>query len=175
MKQAIISLCLFFSTISVFAQYKTIGQEAKPDFSGTWVLDMDKSVLGRSSPPYDGVKLMINQSTETLEVTRIVSRKKKEFSQKLVYYFDGRGESNPEMIDQGFVRSKTGWNLNEILSQCFHSIGVVTIQSRDEWAVSKDGKSMTWITAFAPTNFDIGSRAIFDPGSSIRRVFIKTN
>ena len=80
--------------------------QTKPDFSGTWKLDMSASNFGgpKSDLVYDALTLIIAHHDPELKITRKIFKKKREHSQELVYFTDSRGESNPTLDGKTTVK-----------------------------------------------------------------------
>src|SRR4029453_7629705 len=99
MKRMLIWFWIFSSTMLCLGQITRNGAfpAKSPDLSGTWTLDIANSDLGqpRRDLLYDEMTLIILQNDPEVKITCKVVKNKKERSKELVYYSDGRGESNP--------------------------------------------------------------------------------
>jgi hypothetical protein len=62
------SVCALFLMSAAFAADK------KPDFSGTWLLNNDKSVLGDGGRRWNAGKLIVAQAPNKLSIKRVVTR-----------------------------------------------------------------------------------------------------
>ncbi len=157
MKQAIAFLLFLFCAASVSAQTDKQNQAAekpRPDFSGTWVRDNSKSNLG----PFNGspmaraeLTLVIVQRDPELKVSRKLKLSDRELRRELVYYTDGRGETNPSSFSRAEIKSKTRWDDDRIVAQSPHSRttpagGTINIDTTDRWELSSDGKTLTQTT-----------------------------
>ena len=79
---------LVFSLVMAVAITTLVFAQGKSDFSGTWVFDASKSDMGRGSPagkqmPMRTITLVINQTSDTLNIQRIVGEQKETASYKL--------------------------------------------------------------------------------------------
>ncbi len=96
MNHPLIAFCVYFClTISVAQDPKQTAVTTRPDLSGTWVFNLSKSDIGsrKGSPLYDELTLTILHHEPELQIIRWLRKKKKETTQRLVYYTDKRGES----------------------------------------------------------------------------------
>src|SRR5438067_4312394 len=86
-------------------------QAVVPDFSGTWKIDRTLSTA-KALNYFDDLTFVISQNIPQLKVLRIVKKGRKEKSDELTYYTDGRGEKI-SFLAGGFggqkFDSKTNW------------------------------------------------------------------
>ena len=147
MKTILLALCLLACAAA--------GDEGKkqgkhPDLSGTWTLDRGKSDFGvfwdRPLAKTDVTLVVVHDEPE-LKVTRTLRLDGREETKELVYYTDGRGESNPAAIGGGTAHSKTGWERDSIVARAKLSRpgaqGRVEVELTETWRKSGDGKSLT--------------------------------
>src|SRR5512141_326440 len=72
------------------------GSGKKPDLSGTWEFDRDRSNVGRSSKsPNPPEKITITYHDPELKMHRTVFTNGQSEESDSSYYTDGRGETNP--------------------------------------------------------------------------------
>jgi hypothetical protein len=134
---------------------------AKPDFTGTWLLDTRKSNTGGLTTRPD---LPVTISHKDPEFKMVISSElsgqitKHEF----VYFTDGRGEMNeatsvitsdpsgfkPEDLRNKKTESKTKWSGNKVVTRSRYKLNVpggafVEFEQVDEWKLSEDGKVLT--------------------------------
>jgi len=166
---AIIVTLLLFATTAAQNTKST----AKPDFSGTWLLDTKKSNTGGLTTRPD---LPIAISHQEPEFKMVISSeangqiKKHEF----VYFTDGRGEMNeatsvittdpsgfkPEDLRNKKTESKTNWSGNKIVTRTRYKLNVsggsfVDFEQVDEWKLSDDGKVLTQTSRVNLQNSDM--------------------
>ncbi len=169
----LILICGFGTTPAAAQGKKTT--KAKPDLSGTWLLDPRKSNVGPSAKPDQPLK--IAQHDPELRITHMVaSNGQKDF----VYYTDGRGETNtttmflstdtdmnPRGHDKDVTKSKTKWSGDKLVTRFTLSSVIgghpLEFEIIDEWKLSKDGQTLTQT-----------SRTVFRQDMS-RDVFIPAN
>lgn len=131
---------------------KIIPVTSKPDLSGTWV-DVTQTIAGspKTDSFYKDLTLTVLQRGPELRITRKFTSNKKERSQELVYYTDGRGESNPEIQGKQVVKSITKWDGDVLISKGVHRIvlagDILTFQTTDMWQISRDGTKLVKVTS----------------------------
>jgi len=174
-----ISVILVTLILCATAAAQSAKSTAKPDFSGTWLLDTKKSnTVGLTTRP----DLPMTISHQEPEFKMVISSeangqiKKHEF----IYFTDGRGEMNeatsvitsdpsgfkPEDLRNRKTESKTKWSGNKVVTRSRYKLNVpggsfVEFEQVDEWKLSDDGKVLTQTsrvnlqnsnTAFIPSN-----------------------
>lgn len=134
---------------------------ARPDFSGTWVLDLSKSqyygARGGFKPTAQDT-LVISHGEPELRVKQTFgSLRGGERTLDLVYYTDGRGEKNTfvgrdEVSLSGTVASETKWKGARLVirgSQRARSFGDVSdFKFTEKWELSADGQTLTQTTEY---------------------------
>ena len=188
MRKSILAAAFIFATIlfsCAAAAAQNAKSAAKPDFSGTWLLDTKKSnTIGLTTRP----DLPITISHQDPEFKMVISSesngqiKKHEF----IYFTDERGETNeatsvitttpravkPEELKNQVTKSKTKWSGDKIVTRSRYDLNVpgghfVQFEQVDEWKLSKEGKVLTQTsrvdlqhsdTAFIPSNAPVRKR-----------------
>jgi hypothetical protein len=134
----------------------------KPDLSGTWGFDRKRSNAGKSkdaSKPPEQIK--ITHVDPELRIRRKVSVNDQIEERELVYYTDGRGETNPTTAyittNPGSrsgrppeTNSQTSWRGDKIISKSIFGspVGRAALEFEIivEWRLSTDGKTLTQTT-----------------------------
>lgn len=175
MKRILICLCLFlFGFTGLAFQGQKPNDKAKPDLSGTWVLDRAKS-----SPEIDSdVTLVISHHDPEIRMTRKLAKGSVERDFDLVYYSDGRGETNPYLApgSNETVKSKTKWDGRKLttratIRQLVRGIGVY-IETTEKWQLSDDGQWLTEISSVSVPRADSPRVMMDNRGvSDLKRVF----
>ncbi len=158
MKCALIAFCAGWClTVSVAQTANRAIVSAKPDLSGTWAFDLSKSDIGsrKGSPLYDELTLTILHREPELQVVRLLKRKEHETTQRLVYYTDKRGESNPTIDGGNKVKSKTHWEGNVLVSigTVYQDIpfGYAARETTETWELAPDGNTLKQISSVKVT------------------------
>jgi len=140
------------------AQQKQKTAKTKPDFTGTWLLAPSRSNVQPSRTPDRPLK--ITHRDPELKITRMIEHNGQVTGQDLVYYTDGRCETNPTTMflstgtdinrqrpDKDVTRSKTNWSGNKLVTRSsLRSMiagHVLEFTIIDEWKLSQDGKILT--------------------------------
>ena len=122
--------------------------KSHPDLSGTWELDRGKSDFGvfwdRPVAKTDAT-LVVSHRDPELKFTRTLRLGGREETKELVYYTDGRGETNPMTMGGSLVNSKTGWERDRVVARAKLSRpgadGRVEVEVTETWQVA--GKTLT--------------------------------
>lgn len=129
---------------------------ARPDFSGTWVLDLKKSNYDNqyvSGSPTRSVTLVISHGEPEIKVTRTFALLDgEERTAEFVYYTDGRGEKN-EIVGRdrvslgGTAASESKWKGARLVirgTEHVKAFGDVTrVDFTEKWELSADGNTLT--------------------------------
>ncbi len=153
---------------------------SKPDLSGTWTLDMINSDFDgpKSDLVYDSLTLIISHHDPELRIIRKIAKKKKQWSQEVIYYTDGRGEKNSSFNKNETVQSKTYWEGNILVTKGTASMpiagDVIISDTSDKWELSADGRALIQISSFTFLRSKFGQTKFAFKGRNMRRVFMKT-
>jgi hypothetical protein len=131
--------------------------EGRFDLSGTWALDRAKSDFGplADSPVVRAeVTLTVAHAGPELRVSRRETRDGRERTTELVYYTDGRGETNPSTLGRVGVGSKTRWDGDRIVSTSELTRRGAdgkpsTLETVERWQLSADGRVLTQTTSIS--------------------------
>jgi len=156
-----ISATVVILFLCAIASAQNTKSTAKPDFSGTWLLDTKKSNTGGLTTRPDLPMTISHQDPEFKMVIASESRgqiTKHEFT----YFTDERGETNaatsvittnpsavkPEDLKNKVTASKTKWSGDKIVTRSRFRMNVpgasvLEFEQVDEWRLSSDGKVLT--------------------------------
>ncbi len=153
--------------------------QGKPDFSGTWVLDLTNSRFDapKSGLVYDSLTLIISQHEPQLQIIRKLAKKKKQWEQNSIYYTDRRGEVNPSFNQSETVQSNTFWESNVLITKGTASLplagDVILSDISDRWELSADGKTLTEISSNRHFRSKFGNSGFAFKEHNITKVFTK--
>ena len=127
---------------------KSKEEGAKPDFSGAWIRDNNKSSGLQGPLATAELAVSITHKDPEFRIARSIKLNEQQMTQELVYYTDHRGETNPATIGSGEVKSKTKWTKNKIettasWSRTSRTGDVSNFDSTEKWELSADGKVLT--------------------------------
>jgi hypothetical protein len=140
-----------FLTPTALSQKQTV---SKPSLAGQWVIEKSKK---SSKGVVDDLTVLIQQDEPEIRITRRASLGNQERVDNLVYYADGRGETNtisPTTTsgDTSEIKSVTKWEGNKLMirSRAKESSKgrQTTIEAGriEKWQISKDGL-LYWTTS----------------------------
>jgi hypothetical protein len=153
-------------------------EESRPDLTGTWVLDRQKTDLARFDRDLrrGGITLIVRHLEPEIRITNKFRSEGKDRAQELVYYTDGRGEENPLLVTKGVVKSRTLWDGRKLVSKSFSQMrtsrGILQLEALQKWELSADGRTLTQTITYGDASFNPGGRAplLFAPPPE-KRVF----
>ena len=104
----------FFLTPTALGQKRTV---TKPNLTGQWVLDKSKK---NTKGVVEDLTMLIQQDESEIRITRRAASDREERIDKLIYYTDGRGETNSILAttpsDGKFeIRSVTKWERDKLV------------------------------------------------------------
>jgi hypothetical protein len=170
--------------LSLFLTPTALGQKrtvTKPNLAGQWVLDKSKK---SSKGVVENLTVLIQQDEPEIRITRRAATGGEERVDKLVYYSDGRGETNTisdttPSDGKLELKSVTKWEGNKLMIRSPAKESSKGRQTTieygriEKWQLSKDGL-LYWTTS---STFDgagpLGTLManILPPSDDIRRVF----
>ncbi len=135
--------------------------QTKANMSGTWVLDKSRSNFGRLSKEAANAKITMKilHKEPTLKMTRSGSLNGTARSQSLTFYTDGRGETNPGLLDNSQAKSKTTWESGKLVTHSWSTLSIngetVQLETLERRELSSDGKTLTVsVSATSPRGID---------------------
>lgn len=172
-----VTILMTLSVASGISQTTSDASAPSPDFSGTWELDRKLSTNHRNLSGFEEMIYIISQKESTLRVARTMKTKKKERTQELIYYTDGRGEKNPIMYGGEKRKSKTSLSNGKLISKYTLSLWISSTNdyynqdARDSWELSRDGNALIITTESSEIrNLPDFLRDVFKP-ETYRKVF----
>jgi hypothetical protein len=118
----------------------------KPNFSGEWSLNLDKSNLGPMPPPTSMTR-KVDHADPTMSMTQAtVGSPQGDQTFTLKITTDGK-ESTNEMMGQQ-AKTKASWEGNALVINVAFEIGGTEIKLTEKWSLSDDGKTLTDNTHF---------------------------
>ncbi|HEY0544245.1 MAG TPA: hypothetical protein VGC91_02525 [Pyrinomonadaceae bacterium] len=167
MIKKLLTVCCLLSLMTLCAaqEGKTKSEgKAKPDFNGTWLIDKSKSDYGRAegTPIANAdITMTVALSEPEFHVTRKMTLNGNEHVGELVFYTDGRGETNHALLGGGDLKTKTKWSGSKLVSKASISRRVreenFNIDIEEKWELSSDGKTLTDSFSMSGPN---GTRAV---------------
>lgn len=173
-------------TLAVLALLALVASPAvaqKPDFSGTWKINTEKSDpmgppggmggqppadgAGGNRPPGGGMggmrvtEMFITQ----FESKIVIEQKMGDQTRMLTYYLDGRESKNPGMRGNEMT-TKSTWVDNTIVTEGENTfkgpMGEMTIKSKETRVLSEDGKTMTITSVINTPRGEMTRKMVYD-------------
>lgn len=119
----------------------SLSVQAAPDFSGTWVLDLDKSDLGVKNMSAD-------KQAQMKKVTIVIKQTASQLTIQLstgdtaAYNLDGSPSSNA-LPDGTKATTVTKWDGDTLVSTTTYDIGGQSVETHDVRSLDASGKIMT--------------------------------
>ena len=133
-------LSLFLMVLAVLFAATSATAFAKPNFTGEWKLDADKSNFGPMPPP-DKFNLSVKHTDPELEITTDQAGAQGEDKSTAKYKTDG-SESVNQMRGMD-VKSKASWDGDKLKIAAKLDVGGTEITLDQTWILSEDGKTLT--------------------------------
>lgn len=130
---------LFCITLAA-AALSLVQAQAKPNFSGSWKLNVSKSDFGPLPAP-DSRTDQIKQNDPDIADNTTQSGQMGEMSAEIKYSTDGK-ETTYQIRGVDF-KSTAKWDGDELLINTKGSFGGNDITTTDRWSLSADGKTIT--------------------------------
>ena len=149
----IIFIILAFSG-SAFAQ-------AKPDFSGTWTLDMAKSDLGQGKPSTQAATRTVTVVIKQTPAVLAIERKAGEQVETATLKLDGSESVNKSPSGQD-IKSTSRWVGSTLVTKSMMSTGEGTAEMSDVRSLSADGKVMMLDVTRKTPRGDVKQKLIYN-------------
>jgi hypothetical protein len=135
------------STLFVIAAAANMAMAAdKPDFSGNWKMDVDKSAFGPMPAPTSMTR-QIDHKDPVLSVVTSSTGPQGDQNVTFKYSTDGKETTNSMMGND--VKSKAAWEGKTLVISSLLSVGGADVKLTQKWALSDDGKTLTDVTSIS--------------------------
>jgi hypothetical protein len=127
------------STLFVIAAAANMAFAAdKPDFSGNWKLDLEKSLFGAMPPPA-AMSRTVERKDSDIIVKQVITGP--DMNVTFTYSTDGKETANSFMGTD--FKSKAHWDGNALMIVNDVDAGGAQVKSTNRWTLSEDGKIFT--------------------------------
>jgi hypothetical protein len=163
------------------------GAGKKPDPSGTWEFDRNRSNVGKSSKSADPPEqLTITYRDPELKIHRTIFVNGQRTERDSTYYTDGQGEANPTTTwvttNPGAdsdrppeTESRTSWSGAKIVTRSkarpHAGTAVLEFEIIVEWKVSGDGKTLTQTTHTVAQRDPMSNSVFVGGGRDLKAVY----
>jgi hypothetical protein len=130
------------STLFVIAAATGMAMAAdKPDFSGDWKIDLDKSVFPMPNMAPTAMTRKIDHKDPDLAVNEARSGAQGDMNTTMKYSTDGKETTNSLMGND--VKSKAAWEGKTLVITSAANFGGADVKLTDKWTLAEDGKTLT--------------------------------
>ena len=112
----------------------------KPDFSGAWKLDPDKSNFGPMPAP-DKMERKVSHKDPSLSVDESRSGAQGDMAMSFKYTTDGKESTNSFMGQD--MKSTAAWDGSALVINSKADFGGAEVKITSKWSLSADGKVLT--------------------------------
>jgi hypothetical protein len=123
----------------------------KPDFSGDWKMDADKSVFGPMPPPTSMTRKIDHKDPE-ISVTEARSGPQGDMNTTMKYSSDGKETTNSLMGND--VKSTAAWEGKVLVIKSAANFGGADMKLTDKWTLADDGKTLTDVMSISAPQGD---------------------
>lgn len=112
----------------------------KPNFSGNWTMNADKSDFGQTPKPEKFTRRIDHHGVD-IRMTTVQSLMGNQRSTEFALKTDGTETANK--MGNAEAKSKARWDGNSLLVSTKVDYNGMAIESKDRWTLSDDGKTFT--------------------------------
>ena len=128
------------SVLSLLFAVSPLQAQSKPDFSGTWRVNLEKSDFGSLSRPTGLINKIVHREPN-IELTMTEISASGETVTKAHFTTDGKENSNSSRGNT--VRSRQWWDGNVLVAEAQGTFAGAQFTGKSRWTLSSDGKVLT--------------------------------
>jgi hypothetical protein len=154
---------LFAAALILLFTASGMAQDAKPDFSGKWSLDLSKSDFGMAPAP-ESIVIVIEHKEPNVKVSVTQTGQQGVVSNVRNLTTDGKENRNlmRTMGGEQDVLSTTKWDGKKLATALKVEVQGMTADINDSWELSDDGKVLTISRDFKTTQGDFKQKTVFN-------------
>ncbi len=140
-----------------------VSADAKPDFSGEWKLNLDKSNFGPMPPPESETRT-IEHADPSLAVKSVRTGGTGDMTTEMKFSTDGKETVNNIKTPNGDIEIKTtmNWEGKALVAKSKLDIQGMGVTSEDHWELSEDGKTLTVNQKVSTPQGDFEASQVFE-------------
>ncbi|MEO7274012.1 MAG: hypothetical protein ABIX28_02065 [Vicinamibacterales bacterium] len=137
-------------------------QEVRPDFSGTWTLDLSRSIPSPLPPP-ESLATVIEHQDPTITSTVTQKGADGEVTSRTTITTDGQENRNTVSTTAGEVTltSRSRWSGRTLIIATSMTIEGTPIGVTESWSLSADGREMIVSRAFSSDQGAVQQKFVF--------------
>lgn len=112
--------------------------EHRPDFSGTWNMDVSRSESAHQDVPIGPVSLVVRQTAAGISI----ETKRSDGTEKLVFQFDGAEHTNTTESGQE-IKVKAHWEGLKLVAETEREVNGATVTTRHAFTMPPGGREIT--------------------------------
>ncbi len=149
--------------VLVFLAVAARAQDAKPNFSGTWRLDIAKSDFGAAPAP-ESIVHVIEHKEPNVKLTTTQKNAQGELTNERALTTDGQENTNKMRTTAGDTEAKSTskWDGKKLGTAMHFDVQGVTININDTWELSADAKVLTIIREIKTPQGDFSQTTIYN-------------
>jgi hypothetical protein len=154
---------LLLTFVALPARQTARAQDARPNFTGKWVLDAAKSDFGPMPPP-DSVIHTIDHKEPTLKIATAQKSAQGDVTNERTLTTDGKPNVNKVRMGgpEQDVTSTTTWVGKTLKTVMKAEVQGMTLGFNDTWTLSDDGKVLTIVRAITSDQGEFAVTTVFN-------------
>lgn len=132
---------------------------AKPNFSGSWSLNKDKSDFGPMPGP-DKMVRTIKHDDPNLKMTTTQSGPQGEATTEMTYTTDGKPSTNK--TPRGEVTGTAAWDGDVLTINSKRQFNEMEITQSERWTLAEDGKSLVIVNKIGTPQGEFEVKIVLD-------------
>jgi len=158
----ILTILISFASSPAHNEARTIQDKkpaAKPNFSGTWKVNIEKSTFDPSPTP-KSLTYKIEHAEPSLKLTS--TRVDDAAEDSVVLKLTTDGQENTNVVRGNEVKSKITWEGGVLVIVSVSTIEGANYELKDQWNLSEDGKTITWLRHYSSTQGEADAKYILE-------------
>jgi hypothetical protein len=145
-------------TLLIFASALLLSAAGKPDFSGTWTVDLAKSDFGMMPPP-EKLERTIKHADPDMKIKTVQVGQRGESITEAAYTTDGK-EAKIQVRNRE-ARVKAKWDGDKLNVETSTEFNGMAITQKESWSLSTDGKTLTIDNNITTPQGELTTKIIF--------------
>ena len=150
-----------FIIFIILAFFGSAFAQGKPDFSGTWTLDIAKSDMGQGRPSPQSATRTVTVVIKQTSAVLVIERKAGERVETATFKLDGSESINKSPSGQD-IKSTSQWVGSTLVTKSMMATGEVTAEMSDVRSLSADGKVMMLDVTRKTPRGDVRQKLIYN-------------
>lgn len=165
------------TALMLFLAVGARAQDGRPNFSGTWTLDVVKSDFGPSPPP-ESLVIVIEHNEPNIKTKATQKGPQGETTNERNLTTDGKENPNKvrTMMGEQDVKSTSKWDSRKLATAYKLDIQGMVVEVSESWELSDEGKVLTVVRDLKTPQGDFAQKMVFSKqGQAFRPAGLKTS